>query len=102
MVAERIRFRYQIDTMSSMPNVHIRDVPPETLDALRTAAKTSGRSLNAEIVEALVDHAERKQRAAGLLDQLAEGRRRWKKWFPDGFPLGLEPETIIRRERDAR
>ena len=37
-----------------------------------------------------------------LLERLAEGRRRWQRWFPDGFPPGLEPETIIREDRDTR
>lgn len=85
-----------------MANIHIRDVPPDALEALRTAARRHRRSLNAEIVEALVGHAGRAQRAENLVERLAEGRRRWKKWFPDGFPPGLEPETIIRRDRDAR
>jgi plasmid stability protein len=84
-----------------MPNVHVRDVPPDTLDSLKAAAKRRGRSLNAEIVDALVRQAEREQQAEEFLDRLAEGRRRWKKWFPEGFPRGLEPETVIRRHRDG-
>jgi hypothetical protein len=94
--------RYQIDIIASMANIHVRDVPPEALDALRAAAHRHRRSLNAELVEALVGHADRQQQAEGLLERLAQGRRRWKKWFPDGFPPGLEPETVIRRDRDAR
>lgn len=94
--------RYQIDTMPSMPNVHIRDVPPDALEALKAAAKRHGRSLNAEIVAALVTQAARERQSADLLARLAEGRRRWKRWFPEGFPPGLEPETTIRRDRDAR
>jgi plasmid stability protein len=93
---------YQSDTMSEMPNVHVRDVPPEALAALRDAASRHGRSLNAEIVAALVTQAERERRSADLVERLAEGRRRWKRWFPDGFPPGLEPETTIRRDRDTR
>jgi len=93
---------YQSDTMRHMPNVHIRDVPPETLELLKEAARRRGRSLNAEIVDALVTQAERERRSADLLERLAEGRRRWKKWFPEGFPPGLEPETIIRQDRDSR
>lgn len=85
-----------------MANIHVRDVPPDALGALRAAARRHRRSLNAEIVEALVGHAERQQQAEGLLERLAEGRRRWKRWFPDGYPPDLEPETIIRRDRDAR
>lgn len=93
---------YQSDTMSDMPNVHVRDVPPAALDTLREAAKRHGRSLNAEIVDVLVTQAERERRSADLVERLAEGRRRWKRWFPDGFPRGLEPETTIRHDRESR
>jgi len=85
-----------------MANIHIRDVPPDALDALRAAARRKRRSLNAEILEALVGHAEREARGEKLVERLAEGRRRWKRWFPEGFPPGLEPETIIRHDRDTR
>lgn len=85
-----------------MANIHIRDVPPETLETLRAAARKKRRSLNSELLEALVGHAQREQQAANLLERLAEGRRRWKQWFPDGFPPGLEPETTIRHDRDTR
>jgi len=88
--------------MARMPNVHIRDVPPKTLEALKAAAKRRGRSLNAEIVDALVREAEREEQSKDLVQRLAEGRRRWQEWFPEGFPPGLEPETIIRRDRDTR
>ena len=87
--------------MKSMPNVHVRDVPPEALQTLREAARRHGRSLNAEIVDALTQQAEREQRSEAFLERLNEGRRRWKKWFPEGYPPGLEPETIIRRHRDG-
>lgn len=85
-----------------MANIHIRDVPPETLETLRAAARKKRRSLNSELLEALVGHAQREQQTANLLERLAEGRRRWKQWFPDGFPPGLEPETTIRHDRDTR
>lgn len=85
-----------------MTNIHIRDVPPNALDALRAAARRKRRSLNAELVEALVDHAHRLQQAEHLLERLAEVRRQWREAFPAGFPPGLEPEAIIRRDRDTR
>ena len=84
-----------------MPNVHLRDVPPETLEALRAAAKRHGRSLNAEIVDALVQRAERIKDSEDLLERLDGFRRRWAEAHPDGYPPGLEPETIIRRHRDG-
>ena len=85
-----------------MANIHVRDLPPDALEALRDAARRHRRSLNAEIVDALVGHAGRARRAEDLLDELASARRGWRKWFPDGFPPGLEPEKVIRRARDAR
>ncbi len=86
--------------MTSVANVHIREIPPETVEALKAAAMRNRRSLNAEIVDALVAHAEREERARDLLERLEEGRRRWREAFPEGFPPGLEPETIIRRDRE--
>jgi plasmid stability protein len=87
--------------MPAMPNLHIRDVPPEAVEALRAAARRNGRSLNAEIVDVLVAAAERKRQGADLLERLEPIRRAWKARNPHGYPPGLEPETIIRRTRDA-
>lgn len=87
--------------MATMANLHIRDVPPETVEALRAAARRHRRSLNAEIVQALVDSAEKQLQAEDWLVQLEEVRRSWREAHPDGFPPGLEPETIIRRHRDG-
>jgi hypothetical protein len=85
-----------------MANIHVRDVPPDALEALREAARRHRRSLNSEIVDALVEHAARQQQAENLRERLALGRRQWLKWFPNGFPSDLEPETVIRADRDAR
>jgi plasmid stability protein len=93
---------YQRDTVDAMPNVHIRDLPPETIEALRTAARRHNRSLNAEIVAALVERARQDVQAESLLERLEEARREWREMNPDGYPPGLEPETIIRAARDAR
>jgi hypothetical protein len=84
-----------------MPNVHVRDVPPEALETLRGAAKRNGRSLNAELVDALVQRAELEVRSATLVERLEAFRRRWSEAHPDGYPPGLEPETVIRRLRDG-
>lgn len=88
--------------MQTVANIHIRDVAPETVEALKAAAKRHRRSLNAEIVATLDDRAARERRKAELLEQLEEGRRRWREAFPEGYPPGLEPETIIRKARDSR
>lgn len=85
-----------------MPNVHIRDLPPEAVETLRAAARRHGRSLNAEIVAVLVERAEQEEQQTTLAERLEEARRRWREMNPDGFPPGLEPETIIREARDSR
>jgi plasmid stability protein len=88
--------------MSSMPNVHVRDLPPETVETLRDAAKRNGRSLNAEIVAALERAAAREIQSRDLVKRLEAFRRTWAEAHPDGYPPGLEPEAIIRRDRDSR
>ena len=85
-----------------MPNVHIRDLPPEAVETLREAAKRHGRSLNSEIVAVLVERAEQENRRRSLAERLAEAQREWRMMNPDGYPPGLEPETIIREARDGR
>lgn len=88
--------------MSAMPNVHIRDLPPETVQRLRSAAVRNRRSLNAEIVAVLVERAEQEVQQASLAERLGEAQREWKRMNPNGYPPGLEPETIIREARDSR
>ena len=85
-----------------MPNVHIRDLPTEAVETLRDAAKRHGRSLNAEIVAVLVERAEQETQRLTLAERLEEARQEWRRMNPDGFPPGLEPETIIRAARDAQ
>ena len=85
-----------------MPNVHIRDLPTEAVETLRDAAKRHGRSLNAEIVAVLVERAEQETQRVTLAERLEEARQEWRRMNPDGFPPGLEPETIIRAARDAQ
>jgi plasmid stability protein len=92
---------YQFDIMSTMPNVHIRDVPSEAVETLRDAARRHGRSLNAEIVAVLVERAQQEEDRRTLAQRLKEAQREWRMMNPDGFPPGLEPETIIRAARDA-
>lgn len=87
--------------MTCVANIHIRDVPPEAVEALKAAARRHRRSLNAEIVDALVDRAETERREAEWHEQVEESRRLFREAFPDGWPPGLEPETIIRRHRDG-
>jgi hypothetical protein len=87
--------------MTSMPNVHLRDVPPDALEVLRSAARRKGRSLNAELVDALVQRAEVEEQSATLLERLEAHRQRIAAAHPEGLPPELEPEAVIRRLRDG-
>ncbi len=88
--------------MSAVPNIHIRDIPLAAVETLRSSARRHGRSLNAEVVAVLVERAEQEAQRDDLDRRLEDVRRRWRERNPDGFPPGLEPETIIREARDGR
>jgi hypothetical protein len=81
-------------------NVHVREVPPETVETLKAAARRKRRSLNAEIVDALVEHARRIEQREAMLDRLEEVRRGWEAAYPEGTPPELDPVTTIRRDRE--
>jgi plasmid stability protein len=82
--------------MSSVPTLHIRNVPAEVYEALRRRAERSRRSLNAEVVEALREVVSRDERY-GLLEELDALRREFL--LPDDAP---KPEDVIREARDER
>jgi antitoxin FitA len=83
--------------MSNMPALHIRDVPDEVLDALRERARSSGRSLNAELVALLSEEARRHRERGTLTRRLAEIAERVN--LPPDAP---RPEDLIREDRDSR
>jgi plasmid stability protein len=81
--------------MSDVPTLNIRNVPEKVVATLKRRAKENGRSLNAEVVEALKDHDERYTQTEQLLRELDELRAEWL--LPDP-----EPEDVIRKARDDR
>jgi plasmid stability protein len=83
--------------MSNVPALHVRNVPERVVATLKRRAKENGRSLNAEVVEALKDYDERHTRAEELLRQLEEFRA--ELVLPEGGP---KPEDVIREARDER
>ena len=83
--------------MSSVPALHIRNVPERVVATLKRRAKENGRSLNAEVVEALKDYDERHTHAEELLRQLEEFRAEFV--LPEDAP---KPEDVIREARDER
>ena len=83
--------------MSNMPALHIRDVPSDVVDALRARARSSGRSLNAELVALLAEEARRYRERGTLTRRLAEIAARVN--LPPDAP---RPEDLIREDRDSR
>lgn len=83
--------------MSEVPTLNIRNVPERVVATLKRRAKENGRSLNAEVVQALTDYDERHTHADELLRELDEFRAEWL--LPDDAP---KPEDVIREARDER
>ena len=86
--------------MSEVPTLNIRNVPERVVATLRRRAKEHGRSLNAEVVEALKEYDTRHSDRTELRRQLQKFRREWLA--PPDAPT---PEEMIRaghEERDRR
>jgi plasmid stability protein len=83
--------------MTGIATLNIRNVPENVVATLKRRAKENGRSLNAEVVEALKDYDERDTRTEELLRELDELRAEWL--LPDDAPA---PEDVIREARDER
>ena len=83
--------------MSNVPALHVRNVPERVVATLKRRAKENGRSLNAEVLEALKDYDERHTHAEELLRQLEEFRAEFV--LPEDAP---KPEDVIREARDER
>jgi plasmid stability protein len=83
--------------MSDMPTLHIRNVPTKVIARLKRRAKANGRSLNAEVIEALEATAEEDRRREGLRKRLEQLRAEYV--LPEGAPDAVE---LIRRGREER
>ena len=80
----------------TVPNFHLRGIPPELYDGLRKRSEANGRSINAEILALVEEALEEDADQAGLLDELrAFRRKRLRKSVPP-------PEQLIREARDER
>ncbi len=82
--------------MSSMPTLHIRNVPQPVYDALRRRAERNSRSLNMEVIEALQEFVDEERRSRSVLRRLDALRAEFL--LPQDAP---KPEDIIRELRDA-
>jgi plasmid stability protein len=83
--------------MSDMPALHVRNVPADVVDALREKARTSGRSLNAELVALLAEAARRHREGGNVTRRLAQIAARGDLTRDDP-----RPEDLIREDRDNR
>jgi plasmid stability protein len=84
--------------MTGMATLNIRNVPAEVVATLKERAARKGDSLNAEVVRALTEAAE-KRSVDEILENIARinaGRKRGASWDWDDFIDGL------RRDRDER
>lgn len=83
--------------MSVMPALHIRNVPSDIVNRLKRRAKKNGRSLNAEIVEALGASVEEERRREWVAKRLEELRAEFV--LPESAPDAVE---LIRQGREER
>jgi plasmid stability protein len=83
--------------MSVVPTLYIRNVPSAVYEALQERARRNGRSLNAEVIQALSN---------GIESDVGEGRivRRLRE-LARQYPLSPDapsPAELIREGRDER
>jgi plasmid stability protein len=83
--------------MSAMPTLHIRNVPAGIVNRLKRRAKKNGRSLNAEIIEALEASVDEEQRREWVSKRLEELRAEYV--LPEDAPDAVE---LIRQGREER
>jgi plasmid stability protein len=83
--------------MNDVPTLHIRNVPTKVVAHFKRRAKHQGRSLNAEIIEALEASVEEELRRDGLARRLEELRAEYV--LPADAPDAVE---LIREAREER
>lgn len=76
-----------------MPNVLVRDLDEDVLERLKSAAKANGRSLQAEIHDALNKASTR---------SLVETRRLSARWLKRLRGSHSDSAALIREDRDRR
>lgn len=83
--------------MRTVATLHIRNVPEKLVANLKRRAKQNGRSLNAEIVEALGASVQEEERRAWVAGRLEEMRAEFL--LPEDAPDAVE---LIRQAREER
>jgi len=75
-----------------LANLHLRELPPETLIVLKALALANGRSLNAELVLLLNEEADRITRMRTFLATVKPRKPR----------KAVDLESLIQEDRSAR
>lgn len=83
--------------MKTVATLHIRNVPEKLVANFKRRAKQNGRSLNAEIIEALGASVQEEERRAWVARRLKEMRAEFL--LPEDAPDAVE---LIRKARDER
>jgi plasmid stability protein len=82
--------------MTSVPTLHVRNVPPEVYEALRARAARNRRSINAEVIEIL-----RSQARMRSLEEVRESIRARRERFAASSDRLPDLVDVIRRDRDS-
>jgi plasmid stability protein len=82
--------------MTGVATLHVRNVPPEVYEALRSRAARNGRSINAEVIEILRSHA--RTRSLEEVRESIRARRERLAAHSDQLPDLLD---VIRHDRDS-
>lgn len=83
--------------MRTVATLHIRNVPEKVVANLKRRARQNGRSLNAEIVEALGASVQEDERRVWVARRLEEMRAEFQ--LPEDAPDAVE---LIRQAREER
>ena len=75
-----------------MTNIHLRELPPTTVEVLKASAEGNGRSLNAELVSLLNEEAGRLRRTLDFRENVK----------PHNLRKNVDLEALIREDREER
>jgi plasmid stability protein len=86
-----------------MPILHVRGLPQELYDSIKTRADLEHRSLSAEVI-ALLERGLKAQESRFSMDEWLENARRFREELARdlGGKMGVDSATLIREDRDSR
>ena len=84
--------------MTTVPTLHVRNVPPDLYEYLRERAARDGRSINAIVIGLIEESAAQRTRH----DEVMEGLRRMANRLGPPPPGSPHAADVIRQGRDER